>query len=378
MAESVTDILSDLISINSVNPNYDGGCTESAIADYVQSFFDECGIQTSRYDVFPDRPNVIAELPGQSSGPPLVFEAHTDTAPVTGMTIPPFTAEIRDGRLYGRGACDVKGGLAAMMAALANTHAAGLTPKHPIMLAATMDEEYSYQGVLALCDRLKTAAGAVVAEPTDLHCIVASKGCLRLRFTCHGKKAHSAKPHLGVNAIQHMIDLIQLIEADTAALAETAHPLLGTATCNIGIINGGVQVNAVPETCHLEIDRRLLPAEDVDEVADGYQAMVDQLNQNDSTRRFTVEETIRDWPLETSTDSTLVRCVAKELDALDIHSTPEGVPFGSDASKLARLDIPSIILGPGSIDQAHTLDEYIDIAQLETAVTLCQNIMLNF
>ena len=373
----VIQTLKDLIKINSVNPAYEDGQPEAAMAEAVASFFQSRGIETYQQKVLPGRHNLIAELPGKNSERVLVFEAHMDTAPVVGMTIEPFKPEIRDGRLYGRGACDVKGGLAAMMHALADLKSENIVPPCTLLLAATVDEEVSFRGALKLCEGLEADA-AVVAEPTDLHCVTAHKGCLRIRFHCHGKKAHSSKPHLGVNAITHMQKLIAAIEADTEKLSSPSHPLLGPATCNIGMIGGGSQVNAVPERCWMEIDRRVLPHEDVDDLKEQYQNLLDRLNDSGGPARFDMEESIRDWPLETDAGSGIVTCCKKVLEKEGIDSESCGVPFGSDASKFEKVGIPAIVLGPGNIDQAHTLNEYVECDQVEKAVEIYRQIMLSY
>jgi len=190
--------------------------------------------------VFPGRWNVIARLPGLSAKR-VVLEAHMDTVSIKGMSIPPFEPAIRDGRLYGRGAVDDKAGLAAMMHAVASIKADGLPPPCEVLLAAVVDEEFSYRGVVKLCEGLQAEA-AIVAEPTEMRVIVASKGVLRFRILTEGKAAHSSKPHLGVNAISHMSRLVLALEAMNGRLMARKHPLLGAATLNVGVISGGVQV----------------------------------------------------------------------------------------------------------------------------------------
>ena len=206
-SNDVIGILADLVRINSVNPAYHDGVPEAAMAAYIQEFFEKRGIEVSQQTVAPGRPNVLARLPGRDPSRRIVFEAHTDTAGISGMTIPPFEPCVRDGRLYGRGSCDTKGGVAAMMSAIASLAADRIQPRCEVVFAGTADEEFSFQGVIKLCDGLRADA-AVVAEPTSLRLIVATKGVLRFRIRVQGKAAHSAKPHLGVNAVSHMARLI--------------------------------------------------------------------------------------------------------------------------------------------------------------------------
>ncbi len=215
--------LAKLVSINSVNSSYAGGPGEGEIAAWIRGFFEERGMDVWQQEVFPGRPNIMVRLAGQNAARRVVLEAHTDTVSVQGMTIPPFEPRLEDGRLYGRGSCDTKAGLAAMMHAVASIHAEGLRPPCEVWLAAVVDEEFSYRGVVKLCEGL-TAHAALVAEPTGLRAVIASKGIVRWRIVVRGKAAHSGKPHLGVNAINHMARVILALEQDHESLAARTPP----------------------------------------------------------------------------------------------------------------------------------------------------------
>lgn len=367
----VLDILADLVRINSVNPAYEGGVSEAAVAAYARDFFTAHGIECREQEVFPGRPNLIARLAGRDPGRRIVFEAHSDTASVAGMSIPPFQPEVREGRLYGRGSCDTKAGLAAMMHALAAL-AAGERPSAEIWVVAAADEEFSFRGVLKLCEGLK-AAGGVVSEPTSMRLITATKGCLRFRVHTRGRAAHSSKPHLGVNAISRMTEVARAIERDAAGLAARSHPLLGHATSNIGLIRGGTQVNMVPDACTIDVDRRLLPGEEPAAILNGYRRLVEALKVDAS-----LEMTLEDNALETPPDARVAATAASVLAALGLDPAPAGVPYGSDASKLSRAGIPSIVIGPGSIDQAHAAVEWVDTHQVKLAAEFYRRMMLAF
>lgn len=356
--------LADLVRINSVNSSYQDGPGEREVASYVRQFFEQRGIEVTEQEVFPGRPNVIARLPGQNPNRRIVLEAHTDTVSVQGMVIPPFDPVIQNGRMYGRGSCDTKAGLATMMHALASLKEDGITPPCEVILAAVVDEEYSYRGVVSLCQGLKADA-AIVAEPTELRAVIATKGVLRCRIIVEGKAAHSSKPHLGINAISHMARVIAAIEAHNETLLANEHPLTGPGTCNIGVIQGGVQVNFVPDRCAIEIDRRLLPGETAPSAVQAYRELLGNL----SGVRAYVEEPLLlvDEGLDTPADATVVTVAGQVLAGLGLDPTPAGVPFGCDASKLSRAGIPSIVFGPGSIDRAHTVDEYVELDQVEQA-----------
>ena len=241
---SVIDTLARLVRIDSVNPEWSGP-GEREVATEVSRFFAEAGMETWEVEVLPGRPNVMARLPGRDVSRRVVLEVHLDTVSVADMTIPPFEPEIRDGLLYGRGACDVKAGLAAMMHAMRDLYRSGETPPCDVIFAAVIDEEHAYRGVLGLLESLRDGPlpeAAIVAEPTELRLIRANKGVLRWQISTRGVSAHSSKPHLGKSAIVAMASVIQALEADNARLARSVHPLVGPATCSIGIIEGGAQV----------------------------------------------------------------------------------------------------------------------------------------
>ncbi|HUP81013.1 MAG TPA: M20 family metallopeptidase, partial [Pirellula sp.] len=367
------ETLADLIRINSVNAFYNGGPGEADLACYIEKFFRERGIETWRQSVLDAigsieaRTNVIARIPGNDSNRVIALEAHMDTVSVQGMSISPFEPSVQDGLMYGRGACDTKAGLAAMMHAVATIHSSRVKPPCDVLLAAIVDEECSFRGVKKLCEDLEADA-AIVAEPTDLRVAIASKGVLRWRILTTGKSAHSSKAHLGINAIYHMARVALAIEQDHAALARAPYPLLGPASCNVGIITGGVQVNFVPDGCAIEIDRRLLPNETVKDVWRHYEELLDELKETIPELNVRMEQPMlvdEAWTVDPT--SSIVRVARTVLTDLGLNELPIGVPFGSDASKLGRKGIPTIIFGPGSIDQAHGAVEYIELKQVVQA-----------
>jgi acetylornithine deacetylase len=377
-ASRLIETVAALVRINSLNSSYPGGPGEGEIARWVRRFFEQRGLEVWEQEVFPGRPNVIVRLPGRDAARRVILEAHTDTVSVEGMSIPPFEPRIADGKLYGRGSCDTKAGLAAMMHALASVHEQGLQPPCEVWLAAVVDEEFSYRGVVKLCEGL-TGAAALVAEPTGLRAVMASKGVLRWRIVVRGKAAHSGKPHLGVNAITHMARVILALEEDQRRLADRPHPLLGPATVNVGVIEGGVQVNFVPDRCVIEIDRRLLPGETVSGVLTHYQSLLDALQAQHPTLDAIMEPPmLTDEALETPADSAPARLASSVLAEMGLEAALCGVPFGSDASKLSRQGIPSLVFGPGSIDQAHAAVEFVELVQVERAFEFYRNFILRF
>jgi acetylornithine deacetylase/succinyl-diaminopimelate desuccinylase-like protein len=329
-------------------------------------------METWRQEALPGRSNLIARLPGRNPGRRLVFETHTNTVSAGGMAIPPFNPLVSEGRLYGRIACDTKVGLAAIAFAAAGLKRNGIVPPCEIWVVAAADEEHSFAGVHRL---LQTEGGsaAVMSEPTEMRVASGSKGVLRWSMGCHGKAAHNSRPHLGLNAISNIASPILLLEWENARLQSVPHPFLGTATLNVGVIEGGRPVNIVPDLCTAALDRRLLPGESNSLVFDHYKSLLPP----EFGIRFD-PPMLEDEEFETPTGSELVKCTRLVARSLGLNHDPIGVPFGTHASKFSRAGIPSIICGPGSIDQARTADEYVECRQVEIATQFYRELMLTF
>jgi acetylornithine deacetylase/succinyl-diaminopimelate desuccinylase-like protein len=381
----LVETLSDLVAIPSVNPMgrpvSGPEFYEYRVTEYLEALFGRLGLRWQRQTVDHLRDNIFVrvdgDLPIDAPGGLILFEAHQDTVPVDGMTIEPWTPTIRDGRMYGRGSCDIKGGMAAMIAALARLAAERPAGRPTIVLACTVNEEHGFTGATALAQMWAPGVdtiiprrpdAAVVAEPTSLNVVTAHKGTLRWRARTHGRACHSSQPHLGDNAVYKMARVLAALETYQRDVAPriTPHRLCGQATLSVGTITGGLSVNTVPDCCTIEIDRRLLPGEDEDAV---WQGVIDHVARYPGVN-FEVEHeapfmrgaTLSDGPNQLVAD----RLCAT---AQEVHGRCEqiGVPYGTDASKIALYGVPSIVFGPGSIDQAHTCDEWLPLDELQTA-----------
>jgi len=379
-SEEVFATLADLVSINSVNPHYPGGPGEGQLAEYVGKFFRRNSIPFTFQPVFDSRPNVLATLAGRSGERKLVLEAHMDTASELGMSIEPFQPVRRNNLLYGRGSCDTKAGLAAMMHAFKAVSDAGLQPEASAILLAAVDEERTFRGIVKFLEAGVKAEGAVVAETTSLETVVASKGVLRWRIRAHGRAAHTSKPQLGVNAITKMSKLILALDEKLPPRYRLRqHPLLGSPTLTVGMIQGGVQVNQVPESCSIEIDRRLLPGETQETVWKELSGLISELHAEDPELKLEMEPPMLEDPaMETPASARVVQVARSVSERARGAGSLVGVPYGSDASKLSRAGIPSIILGPGSIDLAHTAEEYVELDQVALAAEIYMRIILEF
>lgn len=370
----VSDLHAALIAIPSVNPS--GRLVEAPeegeerIARFIHDWLVARGIETHTQEVMPGRANVVARVPGRVE-PPIVFEAHMDTVSVEGMTVAPFEPRLEGGRVYGRGACDAKGCLAAMMVALARV-AEGEPPPRSVVLCAAVDEEYLHSGARRFLQDSGPVAAAVIGEPTLLRVVVAHKGALRLRVTTFGVSAHSSAPERGVNAIYRMARAVLALEDYAAGLAaRPPHPLVGRPTLSVGTIHGGVAVNVVPERCEIMVDRRVVPGETPDEArAEIEAALAPVLAAGDL-----IEPTLKDRAVETSADEEIVKLALAATRPVTAIGVPEGVAYCTDGCDFAARGIPLVVLGPGDIAQAHTADEWIELAQLEQAVEVYERIM---
>jgi len=371
-----TRILRDLVRIPSINPmgqSVEGPLYyEGRIGDYLETHFREHGYPYERQPVAPGRDNLIACAEPEQPHGTLIFEVHQDTVPVEGMSIDPFGAVIDAGRLYGRGACDVKGGMAAMLAAFALYAKQRPRGGPRLVLACTVDEEFTFLGVQRLVQhRLgPEPVRAVVAEPTGLDIVHAHKGVVRWAITTTGRACHSSTPEQGINAIYRMGRLLPHLEQYAERLRHSARdPLLGEPTLSVGTIHGGASVNVVPDRCRVEIDRRLIPGERPEEAPQKLDAY---LRQHAPEVEFVTEPLFLHCPSLAPTGSEAIALsLSRAIEAVR-GKKPRllGVPYGTDASSLALAGIPSVVFGPGDIAQAHTKDEWIELAQVELAAEI--------
>jgi acetylornithine deacetylase len=370
-----TRLLRDLVALPSVNPmgrSLQGPeIFEHQVTAYLEDFFRSLGVRAIRQNVAPLRDNIVAVHEPAGATSTLVFEVHQDTVPTDHMTIPPFGAQIENGRLSGRGACDVKGGMSAMLTAFARGVRSG-TGRKRLVLACTVDEEHTFLGVQRLVrdDLRGGVAGpihAVVAEPTCLDIVHAHKGAVRWHLRTTGRSCHSSRPELGVNAIYRMAALLPLVERYADELRQSrTDPLLGPATLSVGRIEGGTSVNTVPDRCHIEIDRRSLPGESARAVHADFEAYL--RNGAPPGVDFTCAEPWLNCPaLSPELSANLVEELGRFIDEVRGSHRVGPVPYGTDASSLAEAGIPSVVFGPGNIDQAHTCDEWIDLEEVEMA-----------
>jgi acetylornithine deacetylase len=375
--KAIVELLSELVRIPSVNPRMAGGAGEQALARSVAERLRGLGLTPEIVEVEADRPNVVATAPGAPGGPHLVFEAHLDTVSPAHDQRDPFVPRLEGDRLFGRGACDTKASMAAMLLAFESVRAVRAR-RATLTLAFLMGEELGHEGARHLVRSGFRADGAVVGEPTGLQVIVAHKGVLRWRMTALGQAAHSAHPDRGRNAIVAMARIIRALDEELIPrLAERWHPLLGPPTLSIGRIEGGTQVNVVPDRCTIDLDRRVLPGESWADVRAEVEGVLRAPGAGIPEDSLLIEAPYQDNAgMETAPDAPIVRLARDAVRRVDTDRPLGGVPYCTDAAAFAAAGIPCVVLGPGDIAQAHTSAEYVDIPQVIRAAEIYREMML--
>lgn len=382
----VVELLRDLIAIPSVNPmgrDIDGPeYLEAGVTDYLEGWFGKLGVDYQRIELQPRRCNIVARYEGNPDRPTVWLDAHQDTVPVEGMTIPAFDPEERGGRIYGRGSCDVKGGMASMLTAFARIVRERPALSGDVIVSCTCDEEQGMSGICDLVGRWGSGGtgdagkwltrkpdAVIVAEPTSLNIVVAHRGVTRWKLQTAGRAAHSSQPSQGLNAIYRMAEVVGHLEEYASRLENDSvpHPLCGSPTLSVGRIEGGISVNVVPDECTIEIDRRVIPGEDQAKVIEQVDAFLRERIRFDYTMQ-------PPWCVARSlSDDFNGRLAGRLLTVVEAVVGPRqklGVAYGTHAAVTGPTGVPTVVFGPGSIEQAHTKDEWIESAQLDQAAEI--------
>ena len=365
-------LLKELVALPSVNPAFlppgNPNAGEQRVAEFLAAVAAKRGLAVEFQEVFPGRANLLVRLsPLGKSRHRVLLAPHLDT--VNGEPNQ-FIPQERHGRLYGRGACDTKASVAAMVSALGSIARSGRRPEYTeLAFSGLIDEENAQSGSRALAASGFQADLAIVGEATCLQVVTAHKGSLWLCLETKGKSAHGSRPELGRNAVHAMAKVVNLLETDYAAeLARRRHPLLGKATVSVGVIHGGTQANIVPDHCSILIDRRTLPGETESGVAREIKSLLRR-------KRLTVtcsgDKLAPCLPMETDARLPLVQQFIRSVG----QRKPAGVHYFCDASVLARGGIPSVVFGPGDIAQAHTADEWVSLAAVDKAEAMLEKFL---
>ena len=373
---ALNSLLNDLVAIDSINPDLVAHAAgEGPIAAFIAGWLTRAGLEVELDEALPGRPNVVGIARGTGGGKALLLNGHVDVVGVAGMA-DPFRPRLENGRLYGRGAYDMKGGLAACMVAAAEAKKHDL--RGDVIVTAVADEEYAGLGTMSIAERYR-ADGAIVAEPTELQLVVAHKGFVWFEVETQGVAAHGSRPHLGVDAIVKMGGVLAGLDRLADELSRrAAHPLLGPPSIHASTISGGGEWSTYPDRCALAIERRLLPGETGDAAEAELRVIVDRLAAADPTFKATVRRVLERVPLETSPDAAVLGGVQAAAEGVLGRSvTPTGVSFWTDAASLHTAGSPTVLFGPLG-EGAHAAVEWVDLSSVQTCADVYLATALDF
>lgn len=357
------EMLRGLIAHPSDNPpGNEGEC-----AGFLASFLTERGIATSLVEAAPDRPNLYASIGG--SGPTLVFCGHLDTVPAgDGWTVDPFLGAVANGRVYGRGACDMKAGLAAMVAAMLAVKRSGVSIEGTVALHAVIDEEFACAGGRKAASE-QPGDWAVVGEPSSNQVFSIGNGQACYQIVFHGKAVHSSHPEQGRNAINDAAAFIVRIEEEALRLAESPFPGIGPGTYSIGVVQGGRGGSTVPDRCEVTIDRRVLPCESLDSIDEELQRILERLAAERPGLEWELSRPIAFPSLSGTNSGPLEQALTSAVRdlGLPIPDERQGMRFATDAAWYEAAGCPAVVFGPGDVPIAHQPDEYVAIEDLNAA-----------
>lgn len=369
LPEAAAELLAALVSIDSVNPDLvPGGAGEGEIAAFIAGWLEAAGLEVTLVEAAPGRPSVVGRAAGSGGGRSLMLNGHIDTVGVDGMA-DPFVPRIEDGRLYGRGAYDMKGGVASVM--LAAAHAQQRDLRGDVVVTAVCDEEYASIGCQSVLERY-TADACIVTEPTSLRVCVAHKGFVWATIETEGRAAHGSRPDLGRDAIGRMGHVLTALRELEQHLGERKHRLLGPGSVHASLISGGQELSSYPASCSLGIERRTLPGETEDDVRREIEELAAAVRRADPEAEATYRIELVREPFEVAEDAEIVRTLAAEVAEVVGEEQPViGDHPWMDAAFTSAAGIPTVVFGPGGAG-AHAHVEYGDVA----SVASCAEAML--
>lgn len=376
-SERAAILLADLIALPTVNPMgrpYGNLLpVERPVIEYLEKLLAPFGVQTERQACSPIHESLLITVPGSTDLPGILFESHIDTVPADDWADRAFTPRIADNKLNGRGACDDKGSFTAMVLALVQLLEANVRPNRTIWLLAAGDEEHAQTGICHFITHHPAPMGrAIIGEPTDSIPVIQQKGVIRWDITVHGRSAHTSQPENGRNAILDMLRVIEALARHEQELRlRYQNPLMTGPTISVTMIGGGCTRNAVPDECTIAVDFRPLPQMDrvtaIQELKSQLHALGIPLTHSGFQCNVPGQVTPPDDPF-------VQRLVKLSSQRLGRKIEPAGVPYGSDACWIPA-EVSTVVLGPGDISQAHTVEDYVDLSQIETCVALYHQIM---
>ncbi|SDH25126.1 succinyl-diaminopimelate desuccinylase [Alteribacillus persepolensis] len=377
--EQAVSFLKDIIQIKSVNPPGN----ETAVAKKLKSLFDEYGIETELIEYDDNRANLIARVTGEQDGPVLGLTGHMDVVPIgeNEWEHDPFGAEEENGKIYGRGACDMKSGLAACASAMVSLKEEGLPIKGTVTLFATVGEETGAVGARQLTEQgyADSLDALIIAEPTRNQVNIAHKGALWPQIITYGKTAHGSMPDKGINAVIHMNEIIHRIAGGDWEWQYEEDELLGGATYSIDVIKGGSNTNVVPDQCFTNIDMRTVPSQDHNQIIEQMQQVIEAAKEKYPDLKADIRILNDQSPVKTSNDDSFVKLV-QDVVKVDGSAELGGITAYTDGSqfKHAQKEFPIVILGPGETSTAHQPDEYVEINKYLDSIHLYKEIAKKF
>jgi acetylornithine deacetylase len=368
-----------LVSVDSRNPGLEAGAPgEGEVARRLANVLEAWGFDVELMDCAPGRPNVVARVgPGAAGTRTLMFNGHLDVVGTEGMVHAPFDAEMRGGRVYGRGATDMKGGIAAMCAAAASAADNGL--RGTIVIAAVVDEELRSIGTSALVSSGVTADAAIITEPTKLAIMPSHKGFTWAEIALTGRAAHGSSYDLGIDAIRHAGHLlVELDQFERSELMARSHPLLGRASLHAATVSGGVGWSTYPERCTLEIERRTLPGETREDVVRELREACERVGARVEHFDARVRHVFSQSPSDVAVDAPIARALGRALREKGESVRFAGMSAWTDAAILNDAGIPAICFGPGDIAQAHAAEEWIAVDEIERATAVLARLAVDW
>jgi len=369
-SSSAVSLLKSLIRIPSVNPIIEQTRDEEQVATFIADWFR----RTRKFNVIEqkvrkNRFNVVAILPGRSNGPSLMFNGHMDTVGVSNMTIKPFDPFIEHGRMHGRGSCDMKGSIAAMMSAMLSLANSNEKLKGDVVFSGVVDEEYESIGMYELVKRFRTDA-AIVGEPTSMNIATAHKGYAWLEIETTGRRIHGSTPEKGVDAIEKMAIIISQLDRIRRKHARLRHRLVGTPRIHTSTITGGSDWATVPAKCTLRLERRLIPGEKPQDSVTELKQVIAQCSKRDRKLKATIKLIHYAESIDIK-HACHISLLEQELKHAGIKKRIIGVPYWTDAAVLVnRAKIPTCLFGPGNIENAHSPDEFVKIQEVINSVPI--------